>query len=78
MIKIFDYDLYSGYIVLNGKIVAYSLHNNKDMLIKNNPFIILIPCHRIIKEDNISGYTPLGIEFKRKLLEYEHNLLINK
>jgi hypothetical protein len=35
MIKIFDYDLYSGYIVLNGKIVAYSLHNNKDMLIKN-------------------------------------------
>jgi len=35
MIKIFDYDLYSGYTVLNGKIVAYSLHNNKDMLIKN-------------------------------------------
>jgi methylated-DNA-[protein]-cysteine S-methyltransferase len=45
--------------------------------IKNNPFIILIPCHRIIKEDNISGYTPLGIEFKRKLLEYENNLSIS-
>ena len=161
MIKIFDYGLYSGYIVLNGKIVAYSLNNNKDTLIKNlvkiakfhnlngdlifdenldkffqekinkvlnnketfkldlskyrykdiyekileipfgktitykelynsldkkynmlqilnaiknNPFIILIPCHRIIKEKDISGYTPLGVEFKRKLLEYEHSL----
>ncbi|MFP3284405.1 MAG: MGMT family protein [Candidatus Nanopusillus acidilobi] len=165
MIKIFDYELYSGYIMLNGKIVAYSLHNNMDILtknlvkiakfhnlngdlifdenldkffqekinrvlnnkekfnidlskyrykdiyekileipfgktitykelynslnkkynmlqilnaIKNNPFIILIPCHRVVKENNISGYTPLGVEFKRKLLEYEHNLLINK
>nr|MCG2883118.1 hypothetical protein [Candidatus Nanopusillus sp.] len=35
MIKIFDYELYSGYIMLNGKIVAYSLHNNIEILTKN-------------------------------------------
>jgi O-6-methylguanine DNA methyltransferase len=71
-----------------GKTITYrelynSLNKKYNVLqilnaIKNNPFIILIPCHRIVKKDNISGYTPLGIKFKRKLLEYENNLLINK
>ncbi len=158
MIKIFDYELYSGYIIASGKILAYSLNENIDILIKNlekiakfhringdlifdenidrffmekivkilnnkekfnielniyrykevyekileipygatitykqlyhklnkkysmieilnairnNPFIILIPCHRIVKENDISNYTPLGRKFKEKLLEYE-------
>ena len=34
-----------------------------------NPFLILIPCHRVIKKNgDISGYTPLGKEFKRIIL----------
>ncbi len=38
----------------------------------NNPFIILIPCHRVVRSDGkLSGYTPLGSEFKQKLLEIE-------
>lgn len=37
-----------------------------------NPFLILIPCHRVIRKDgNISGYTPLGASFKRRLLRME-------
>ncbi|BFI73503.1 methylated-DNA--protein-cysteine methyltransferase [Nanoarchaeota archaeon] len=40
--------------------------------LKNNPFIILIPCHRVIKSNNeVGGYTPLGKEFKIKLLKME-------
>lgn len=38
----------------------------------NNPMLILIPCHRVIRKDGkISGYTPLGKEFKVKLLKKE-------
>lgn len=37
-----------------------------------NPFIVLVPCHRVIRKDGkLSGYTPLGKEFKKKLLEIE-------
>jgi methylated-DNA-[protein]-cysteine S-methyltransferase len=37
-----------------------------------NPFLILIPCHRVVRKDGgFSGYTPLGKTFKQKLLEYE-------
>ncbi len=40
--------------------------------LKHNPFLIIIPCHRVIRKDgDISGYTPLGKEFKRKLLQVE-------
>ncbi len=38
----------------------------------HNPALILIPCHRIIRKDGkLSGYTPLGKEFKKLLLEKE-------
>ncbi len=40
--------------------------------LKHNPFLILIPCHRVVRKDGKpSGYTPLGPEFKEKLLNYE-------
>jgi len=38
----------------------------------HNPFIIFIPCHRVIRKDGgIGGYTPLGKEFKEKILRFE-------
>ena len=38
----------------------------------HNPFLILIPCHRVVpKSGGVGGYTPLGKEFKMKLLEIE-------
>ncbi len=41
-------------------------------VLAHNPFLILIPCHRIIRKDGkISGYTPLGKEFKKDLLKLE-------
>ena len=42
------------------------------MALARNPFLILIPCHRIIRKDGkISGYTPLGKKFKEELLKAE-------
>ena len=40
--------------------------------LKHNPFLIIIPCHRVIRKDEgVSEYTPLGREFKAKLLQME-------
>lgn len=42
------------------------------MALARNPFLVLIPCHRVLgKDGKISGYTPLGKEFKEKLLKHE-------
>jgi len=42
------------------------------MALAHNPFIIFIPCHRVIRKDGkIGGYTPLGKEFKEKILKFE-------
>jgi methylated-DNA-[protein]-cysteine S-methyltransferase len=63
-----------------GKVISYKELKEKTGLsyiniiraLKNNPFIILIPCHRVIKSNkNIGEYTPLGKEFKEKLLRFE-------
>jgi len=37
-----------------------------------NPFIIFIPCHRLVRKDGeIGGYTPLGKSFKERIIEFE-------
>jgi methylated-DNA-[protein]-cysteine S-methyltransferase len=63
-----------------GKTISYKQLKEKTGLsyinivraLKNNPFIILIPCHRVIKSNkDIGEYTPLGKEFKEKLLRFE-------
>ncbi len=44
--------------------------------LKFNPWPIFWPCHRVIKKNGaLGGYTPLGQEFKRRLLELERKTL---
>lgn len=35
-----------------------------------NPYLILLPCHRVVGSDNLGGFTP-GIEVKKQLLALE-------
>ncbi len=42
--------------------------------LKKNPYTILIPCHRVVAENGLGGYS-LGIEKKRKLLEKEREIV---
>ncbi|RDD52715.1 methylated-DNA--[protein]-cysteine S-methyltransferase [Nanoarchaeota archaeon NZ13-N] len=40
-----------------------------------NPFIIFIPCHRLVRKDGkIGGYTPLGKVFKERIIEFEREI----
>ena len=39
--------------------------------LKNNPFPIIIPCHRVIKSDGSLGGFQGGMKMKRALLEME-------
>ena len=38
--------------------------------LKYNPYMIMVPCHRVIGKSGLGGYNG-GIEIKRKLLEFE-------
>ncbi len=40
-------------------------------ILKNNPFLIVIPCHRVIKSDGRLGGYVLGKDVKKLLLRYE-------
>jgi O-6-methylguanine DNA methyltransferase len=43
-------------------------------VMNKNPYPLIIPCHRVIKEDRtIGGFAP-GIEMKKILLEHENSL----
>jgi len=39
-------------------------------IMKRNPFMIIVPCHRVIATKGLGGYNG-GIEIKKKLLEFE-------
>jgi methylated-DNA-[protein]-cysteine S-methyltransferase len=36
-----------------------------------NRFPLVIPCHRVVAADGIGGFGPLGVDYKRRLLELE-------
>jgi methylated-DNA-[protein]-cysteine S-methyltransferase len=36
-----------------------------------NPFGLLVPCHRVVAAGGIGSYGSLGVEYKRRLLELE-------
>ena len=43
-------------------------------ILKNNPYPLIIPCHRVVKSNNkLGGYT-FGIKQKRLLLDLEKRL----
>ncbi len=46
------------------------------LTMKNNPYMIIVPCHRVIAKDSLGGYNG-GIEIKRRLLEFERCESIN-
>ncbi|MDD5005086.1 MAG: MGMT family protein [Candidatus Omnitrophica bacterium] len=43
--------------------------------LKNNPFTILIPCHRVIKTDGSLGGYSGGLRKKRELLDLEKKII---
>lgn len=61
------------------KKIAYEIGNPKAVravgtAVGKNPFLIIIPCHRIIKSDGSLGGFAYGSEIKRKLLKIEGNI----
>jgi methylated-DNA-[protein]-cysteine S-methyltransferase len=36
-----------------------------------NRFALVVPCHRVVGASGLGGYGPLGLEYKRRLLELE-------
>ena len=44
--------------------------------LKRNPYMLMVPCHRIIASKGLGGYNG-GIEIKKKLLEFEGCASIN-
>ncbi len=43
-------------------------------ILKKNPYPLIIPCHRVIKSNNILGEYALGIDNKKRLLELEKEI----
>lgn len=41
--------------------------------LSQNPFPLVIPCHRVVKKNELGGYK-FGKEIKRKLINYEKSL----
>ena len=39
----------------------------------NNPFLIVVPCHRVLSHKNLGGFA-LGLKAKRQLLKLEDNI----
>ncbi len=39
--------------------------------IHNNPYLIVVPCHRVVKSDGSIGGFALGLDIKRELLKIE-------
>jgi len=42
-------------------------------ILKENPYLISIPCHRVIKKNGEIGNYILGTEFKKYLLDWENS-----
>jgi methylated-DNA-[protein]-cysteine S-methyltransferase len=47
-------------------------------ILKNNPYTVIIPCHRVVASDGSLGGFSQGLKKKRDLLRYEESLLNSK
>lgn len=45
-------------------------------ILNKNPFPLIIPCHRVIKSNNISGGYNLGPQKKKALLALEKEIVL--
>ncbi|HOL22514.1 MAG TPA: MGMT family protein [bacterium] len=43
--------------------------------LKQNPYPVAVPCHRVIKKDGSYGKYILGEDFKKYLIEWEKELI---
>ncbi len=44
-------------------------------ILKNNPYPLIIPCHRVVKSNNISGEYALGKNNKKRILKLEKEII---
>ena len=40
-------------------------------VLRAQPLLVFVPCHRVVAADGIGSYGSLGVEYKRRLLELE-------
>lgn len=63
-----------GKAVTYGQLAAAIGHPTACRAVANavgqNPFLILLPCHRVAGQDHLGGFTP-GLEIKKWLLNHE-------
>lgn len=43
-------------------------------VLKNNPYPLIIPCHRVVRSDNVSGGYIFGEDKKKQLLDLEKEI----
>ena len=65
----------SGYVITYKELAnAGGLHNGQRLIgriMKNNPFPVIVPCHRVVRSDgNIGGYA-FGENIKKNMLQNE-------
>jgi methylated-DNA-[protein]-cysteine S-methyltransferase len=44
------------------------------LILKKNPYPLIIPCHRVVKSDKETGGYAFGIKNKKRLLELEKRM----
>lgn len=44
-------------------------------ILKNNPYPLIVPCHRVVKSNHESGGYALGGKFKKLILDLEREAL---
>ena len=65
----------TGYVITYQELAnEVGLQNRQRMIgriMKNNPFTVIVPCHRVVKSDgNIGGYA-FGEKIKKNMLQNE-------
>lgn len=64
----------SGVITYKELGERFGFHQRKiAYLVKINPFVYVVPCHRVIAKNSIGGYQ-FSIELKKELLDFEKNI----